>query len=684
MLEFTYLSENIEKHANPNNTCEIYSKETFDKNLHPYLDFIPYHSLTKEDGEIMEELVKMKYLKKTDKGFEGKFPRLMIQIKDKELLSISENTKPEVYKFLETGEKIDKKKFKIPKKLRKYFCTINDIKVRDIMDKQNTKIAFEKILGDKSIFDRDVMMYGKNKQTLFAAAKRQLKTAPTPDPQITKEFINYSEKVIDKEIGYQLKHFSYDLAQWYNHLSRSKQDAIEPIMNYYLNPEKCIEYDKKKIKEIENLEYEAICKAEIQGNDGKPRMVCAIPQRIKYTMGPVTWQLEEICQNHLKGYCGGKNLTEMAQQLNEYIDQGFTKVVEGDGSAFDNSQDVTLKELDRYIYSKVIDKVYHVPKQDFKLISNLHYKTMNVKYQKENKKMETYIRYKILGTVFSGDCDTTLANTIRMAMYNRFVNEKEGLKYGVDFLVMSKGDDFSVMYKPYVSNEVIQNIYNKYFLQKPNKEQEILDTRQYGIGQICKFLEFGQPNSFKFCSLRSWYIDDRHITLTRDPAKLYHQSLYSIKTKNYNPKQRYCYHIDMARSYLVNYPGIHIFELMAKAHIKEATQIRQIYNIKISEVTKKTINQINKIIKMKKTMVTNPLGYNESYNKLLTELMEIKGREKYYNMYLAQYWEQIKRYEMVRTEVLSKEQLKYVNQQIQLEFDTEELKSLLALNKNEH
>lgn len=645
--------------------------------MHPFLDEIPIISLSEEDQKILSHYEKMGYLKKTNEKFElatGKtrgFPRLLIQIKEKELKELAESKHPEVYEYLKENE--------IPKPLRKYLDTINDIQVKEINDSQPSKMAFEKILGNKFSFEKDVMMYGKNKQTLFAAAKRQLKTAPTPSKECAQEFIQYAKKIIDKEIGYQLKHFSYDLAQWFNHLSRNKQDKITPVMKYYTEPEYALQLTTKEIEEILSEEYEAICKAEIQGTDGKPRMVCAIPQNIKYTMGPVTWQLEEICQDHLQGYCGGKNLTQMAKQLNSYIDQGFTKIVEGDGSAFDNSQDVSLKALDRYIYSRVSDKIYHVPKEHFKHISQLHYKTMNVKYQKPNRKMATYIRYKILGTVFSGDCDTTLANTIRMALYNRFANEQVGLKYGKDFLVMSKGDDFSVLYQEYVKDETIRLVYDRYFLKKPSKEEEILDKRQYGIGQICKFLEFGKPNSFKFCSLRSWYVDDQnHITLTRDPKKLYSQSLYAIKTKGYSPTQRYSYHIDMARSYLANYPGIIIFEIMAKAHIMEADNIRKHYQIRYTNKIRNVATYINDYLKAKKQMKINPLGYTDSMNKLLQNLMDIKGRKVYYNLYMAQYWEQVKKYEEIRTEVNSIKELKYINDQINEEFDIEELKSLLT------
>jgi hypothetical protein len=127
----------------------------------------------------------------------------------------------------------------------------------------------------------------------------------------------------------------------------------------------------------------------------------------------------------------------MTDMVNEYRKLGFTQVYEGDGSAFDNTQDVSLKQLDRNIYQMIESSIYHVPKKEFHKISQALYKTMDIEYIEKGKK-KPLMSYKILGTVFSGDCDTTLMNTTRMAMYNRYVNDKAGLVFGKDYVCFSK------------------------------------------------------------------------------------------------------------------------------------------------------------------------------------------------------------------------------------------------------
>lgn len=682
-LKFTYLNENIEKHAKPNNTCNVYDLPSYINNTHPILNEIKTKYIDKEINRILTNIQSCNLLEKdydrfyvTDHSKQG-FPRIMINIKDEQLYKLSK--KKHIMEYKKRNQF-----FKDNDLLKLVFHNINDIQVCDIQDKQPEKVAFKKILGDPADMKEHVMMYGKNKQTLFAALKRQIKTAPIPDQVVLEDFMQHSTKIIDQELGESLKNFSYDVAQWYNHLSAAKQGRIRPIYNYYNHPELLLDYTSEEIENILSFHYTAIVKSELQELDGKPRMVCSIPQHIKYIMGPVTWMLEEIATKNLRGYCGGLNLTEMSAQLNEYIKQGFTKVVEGDGSAFDNTQDVTLKAIDRYIYNKIIPKIYHVPKDLFEQVANSYYKIMDVNYRdpRVQRKVYTYVRYFVLGTVFSGDCDTTLMNTIRMVLYNRYVNDKAGLIYGKDYIVYAKGDDFSVLYKNYVSDEFIDKLYYKYFLPKSDGPDEITDKRQFGLGQILKFLDKGDASTFKFCSLRSWYKSpvSEEITLTRDPAKLYNKSLYAIKYKAYNNKQKYTYHIQQAVSYQANYKGIDVFELLAEAHFRKANEIKNAYHIRLNKQERKLLTNLKtQLIKHKKEKLEEiEFTNNNLLNKILRKLYDICSREKYIDFYTT-YWEQVKMTEQVRTEINTKEELKYINDQINQEFDTEELKSLLAL-----
>jgi hypothetical protein len=673
------------KHAKPNNTLDFSDIKNF---FHPILKLVPYDSVPNDMIGIFDSMVQLGWIYRNKQGYNAKegfgFPRVLINIPQEEddLIELSylhnKNHYDQIKKiFVKT----------LPRcKLREYTNAINNISPAEITDIQKNKILFERTLGNTED-PVNVIAYGNNKQTLFAAAKRQMKTAPTPDPNILQQFINYSKKIIDDELGPYLKHFSYDVTQWINHLNYAKQKAIIPIHEYCQGTLDTTRYTKKQMRDMLSLSYTAICKTELQPPDGKPRMVCSIPQMIKYTMGPVTWKLEEICQQQFKGYCGGKNLQQMAQDINKYLSQGFTKIVEGDGSAFDNTQDVTLKEIDRYIYRQITHSIYHVSKKKFRKISQAMYKHMKIKYS-YNKHMRTYFSYYILGTVFSGDCDTTLCNTLRMALYNRFVNDQAGLVYGKDYIVFSKGDDFSVLYKPYIQDDVIRQIYNKYFLNKPDTQMELKDIRQYGIGQILKFLTIGKPDTFSFCSLRSWYtnINESEITLTRDPKKLFNESLYSIKYKTYNIQQRAAYHLDLAMSYITNYYGIDIFHIMAQAHFQEYKKYKKLLYKKYAKIPDPLMLDTTIKIKIKSAYTTlvkkqfkqGPQKTLYTESELFGKFIYLYNRVPNKNFYkiMGSYWETMKNILATR-ETLNKEQLKCINQQINSEFNIDYLKALV-------
>jgi len=535
------------------------------------------------------------------------------------------------------------------------------------------QIKFVKILDTQIHDENEAMVWTACRHTTFAAAKRQMKAAPTPEPTVADDFVQHSMNIIKTEIGDELKNFKYSVKDWYNHLNMKKKKELKPVMDYY-NRDKTYHLQPKIIKNILNKHYTGILKEELQPTDGKPRMVCSIPQSTKYIMGPITWQMEEIFQDKLQGYCGGQNLEEMAEKINHYLAEGFTKVVEGDGSAFDNTQDVSLKELDRQIYQIITPNVYHVPKEDFVEVSQALYKTMDIEYiDKQTKKKKNLLTYTILGTVFSGDCDTTLMNTTRMAMYNRYVNDKAGLVFGKDYICFAKGDDFTVMYKPYVTDEFITRAYYKYFL-KANPDTTKPDTRIYGLGQVLKMLEFGDASTLSFCSLRAFFTDptETKIYLTRDPKKFINLSKYSRKAKNKTLEYVYDYLIAQAEALEANYPKITYFLYMANLYRKQAQYLKNKFNLKQSGHYKQ---QLYKLILKE---MNQPLDEDEMFFDKLEQIYKdtVTHRKQQFKI-LTNYWDTMKLIEKRQTTQLTQQQADYINLQINAEFMIEYLKSML-------
>lgn len=369
----------------------------------------------------------------------------------------------------------------------------------------------------------------------------------------------------------------------------------------------------------------------------------------------------------------------MQEKINHYLAEGFTKVVEGDGSAFDNTQDVSLKELDRKIYQRIIDKVYHVPKNEFEQISQQLIKEMNIEEVK-NGRRKVLIHYKVLGTVFSGDCDTTLMNTIRMAMYNRYVNDKAGLIYGKDYVCFSKGDDFTVMYKPYVKDNFINKLYYRYFLEA-NPDPSKPDTRIGGLGQVLKFLEIGDASIIKFCSLRAWWKDfaETQIYLTRDPEKLYNLGKYTRKGKNYNLKELVQYLEDQAVALEKSYPKIKLFMYYAQQYRNRAAELLQKFKISRNEYNKYILRKMQREINRENIFIKS-----NTYRNVLNYLYKLEELEKLnvkhmkdINKIQGDLHEYYKQLMHQQEDELTENQAKYINLQILSEFSIEYLKSMI-------
>jgi len=610
----------------------------------------PFYSISLDNGTIPYEI----------KKYTHDMPKLLLKIKDEELRQL-----------VGAFGKID-----YYKDVNKAYPKFNDLDMKQIkctcvkpFKRNEPRGDFEYILN-KLPPTQEAILYKDCKRTIVAAAKRQVKSAPTPQESVVQDFIAFAKQTIEKYVGDDLSNFGYDFNQWINHLTRAKQLKMSEIHEYLtgkplpgLEPKR-----KNKLKsyyhgiqsiEFKLLHYEGICKVEIQGIDGKPRMVCSIPDLIKYVMGPVTWKLEEIFQDKFPAYCGGMNLQEMEDKINHYIDLGFQQVAQGDGSAFDNTQDVSLKAIDRYIYSRIEDAIYHVPKDLFHYISHMVYKIMDINMRTASNKKTTLMTYAVLGTVFSGDCDTTLMNTIRMALYNLYTNFKNGLIFEHHYVAWSKGDDFTVLYSVNIDLTRALAGYRKYWLAKakPNDPScaDVYDNRQYGLGQILKMLDFGGPDSFEFCSLNAWYTNytTGHIILTRDLKKLTQLSNYSRKTKIMSRYQLADYIVDQVVALQASYKGINFIDQYCVILLDRVQEIMQ----SLPEETEKYIKRKSKVCDSRVTYELLGTNYKLFYNSTPRHNFT-KIKEGY------TYWESVKEDYLKKNMRLTDEELVTVNHQI--------------------
>lgn len=379
--------------------------------------------------------------------------------------------------------------------------------------------------------DKEVICYNSCLRTLFAATKRQLKRVFPPDPLEVERFQIYCKEIFDQEIKPLLRDFDYSYSQWYNHLEASKQKLMDQV-----------EADIRSYKRyLPNVQiYNMFCKRELQFVGGKNRAIAGIDDMVQYVIGPVCWALEGIATG-IKGYCGAASLGDLESTLEQMDQEGYTTVLQGDGSGFDLSQHDELKYIDKLVYDYISDKVWHVDPDIFRDLTLKSHKSLTAKYFDHNK-AKALMTAIVRGTVFSGSSDTTLMNTLRQSMYIRYTLERKGLKYGEDFKHKAKGDDFMV----FVNKPALP--YKAWFdeVWAPKEKDPLTTTYQpHGLGLILKFLTIGDFDSIDFCSTVAIPCGPGKWKLARMPHRMNPLSHYS-KNPKMTPLELKAYYEDLA------------------------------------------------------------------------------------------------------------------------------------------
>lgn len=399
------------------------------------------------------------------------------------------------------------------------------------------EIALQQVLNVGSNTP-EVICYNSCDRTLFAAFKRQMMRVYEPDPQIAEEFQRYSENYFSKFVEPVLRTFDYSYSEWFNKQPRHKQDDLVNSRNKIIADG----YPK-------NVEYGLFCKREKQEAGGKNRAIANIEPVIKYIMGPVCWALEDVAGKFFPGYCGGKSWDDLENLFEQYYREGYHYVLQGDGSAFDTCQHYELKVIDRLIYNYLAKNklIHHVDSDQFGRIACAKLRELNAKtFSKEG--VRALGSATIRGTVFSGASDTTLMNTLRMALYNMFTLERAGMKYGEDFKLLAKGDDFIVFSRtPQWQGEEFLHLYQRIWKPKPNHAKTNFRDNKGALGMILKFLNVGDYDTIDFCSVTCIpYEDHTKFKLARKPNRmdpLAHFSRVALKMTQSQLKQ---YLIDQA------------------------------------------------------------------------------------------------------------------------------------------
>lgn len=418
-----------------------------------------------------------------------------------------------------------------------------------------------------------VICYNSCQRTLYAAFKRQMMRVYKPSRTManredTGDFQKFTKWYFDTYVEPVLAKFDYSFSQWYNKMPANKQKAMDQVKK---------SIDNNGYPDL--VEYGLFCKREKQQAGGKNRAIANIDPVIKYIMGPVCWALEDLADKYFPGYCGKKSWEDLEDYLCANKAQGYDYVLQGDGSAFDTCQHYELKYIDRLIYNYLADngKIWHVDSQVFKKLATAELRELNAKTH-EDGKFKSFASATIRGTVFSGASDTTLMNTIRMALYNMYTFHRKGLVYNVDYKLLAKGDDFMVFTRnPDLNGESYQDVYNEIWMSKPkHTKTDFSDVEGSSrLGMILKFLNVGGYHTIDFCSVTCIpYDDGTKFKLARKPNRmtpLAHYSRNALKMTHGQFKQ---YLLDQAMAIDLAMPNMPFYREYAEAYRYHANLIK--------------------------------------------------------------------------------------------------------------
>lgn len=346
--------------------------------------------------------------------------------------------------------------------------------------------------------------------TNYCAAKRQVTAVPKPDDAMILDFQVWFEGIFQREIRPLLDRTTISVKAWLNHLSAHKQRPVLKIHNehpeYMYDDHNLVEH--YKVLGIDaSTDYEMFVKSEKQlyseGKAPKNRCICAPNSMHKYVMGPVCWTLENTFKN-FHGYCGGASWADLEMQYDQWEFAGLTQTLQLDGSGFDRTQHQVIKDIvDQRIYSYLaeVGKIWHVPVDTFLRFALSRERKVKVTHRSKDCFKQRVIGdgyFKQIGAVFSGSADTTLMNTLRMSLYNRYVCERLcGLEWGA-YEVKSKGDDTVAVFRTDTNMDFIIQNYKRAFVYGVSSSK--YSTTIHGLGQIAKYFKIGTIEDIDFCS----------------------------------------------------------------------------------------------------------------------------------------------------------------------------------------
>jgi hypothetical protein len=355
--------------------------------------------------------------------------------------------------------------------------------------------------------------------TALAAALRACSNNVGPDPVVLDRWkLYFRENIIPLFIGaLDQEEIVVDFEKW---LKR----GTFPL-GYQSKMRKALETANRKIGRIKRV-YRAFPKIEQQFttvphsekdtilNDVKERQICGPDDEKKCLANAFINELEGLAHRHLPQYCGRKNWEEICSGLEK--DVGLNNSIWGaaDGSGFDMTQLTVHNELLNELLVACAKHSNVTWCDPLTIDSFIEVIQNSLKLQVD---VPGVCSYTTQGRA-SGDGWTTFGNTILMISYWMFTYHEAGIS---KYRLVVKGDD--VLLEHNVSD---QNVFLATVDKLFAKDKKVQD---FGLGQICKKINFGDICDLDFLSCHFFRTDDGHLRMIRIPARVFQSNSWSTQ-----------------------------------------------------------------------------------------------------------------------------------------------------------
>jgi hypothetical protein len=383
--------------------------------------------------------------------------------------------------------------------------------------------------------------YHKCPKTTLDAAVRATSNLVRPDKEVFSEYQDYMRAIFIPELLDKVRNFGevyVDFHKWLDGNARYTQVYKEKMR-------KAIDPRNIEPGQAISMVYEAFLKVELQfsevphelkhtaANTAKTRQISGPQDRKKASVNAYVSTLEYIFHCIYPEYCGRKNWMDICKDLEEMTSTiPDATWAAADGSGFDMTQLPEHNEMMNELFIKILNlpNVLLGPEFSKEDIIDVLKRSLYLDVSCDRGKL----RYSALGRA-SGDGWTTCGNTILMLSYWRFCLWKAGVPVR-NFGLRAKGDDVLLALSLKYKAAVIAMSKKLFTTTK--------DLQCFGLGQICKKIDWGDITEVDFLSCHFFYTAKGKLRMTRIPSRVIQSISYSSKFRmkdNPDVAKQLCY-----------------------------------------------------------------------------------------------------------------------------------------------